>query len=123
MQEVDPSSPEDVFWKGSLANLEAAKVGRSIGVKLLRLIDGDFQRANVIIEAALRVKNPSAYIGKVISNLKAELAEENPRKAAISSEPDWLAEKRSLGARISKEGHLWRISGDLYNDRGEVVGC
>ncbi len=121
-------SSEEVFWYTHVPALKAAGISTGMGVKLLKAMDGNFEQANRALVAAMATKWPMAYIGKTISNLK-ESEEQPPSRARVKKtkgrakkEPEWIEERRANGALVRREGHLWRVAGDLCDDSGEVVG-
>jgi hypothetical protein len=115
-------SAEDEFW--SLTDTaEKNGLSRSRLGQIASLYGGEFEAALAALNAALRSKNPSAYLGKVVSNLRAE-SEPNvlpmkPRRG----EPEFVRAFRAEGysPRRTETGR-WRVGGEIYDDDGRVVG-
>jgi hypothetical protein len=119
------SSPEATYW--SLA-AEAAKhrITRPQMGKLAKLTS-DYQRALSILSSALKTKKPSAYLGKVMANLKEEQA---PPQIHIprTHEPEIVLQARLHGWPVRKtvrgDGTPgWFVAGVLYDHTGMDVGA
>ena len=87
----------------------------------------DYERAYQILRSALATKKgASAYLGKVIANLKEEQA---PPQIQIprSHEPDAVLQARLRGwpvrkSRLSNGNPAWWVAGVLMDQGGDVVG-
>lgn len=118
----DPElSGEEEFW--SLADTAQKRgIARSRLGQLVKL-SGNFAVALPALKSALRTRDPGAYLGKVISNLRADLGPNVSRIRPRADEPDFVQRFRADGYPIEKrtDGH-WRIAGSIYDGAGEVVG-
>jgi len=109
-----------------------APQARSAGIVKSRMgqlakLCNDYKRALNILKSALKTSNPSAYIGKVIANIKEEQA---PPKIKISpdTEPDIATQARLHGWPVRKivrtNGTLgWYVAGCMYDQEGRDVGA
>ena len=118
-------SSEADFWGLSSS---AAKVGITKSrLGLLLKLCHNYDRALQILQACLRAKAPSAYLGKVISNMRYE--QEAPQEIIKQSkkEPEIATDARLRGWPVRKTALSngtpgWWIAGVLYNERGVDVG-
>jgi len=112
------------FWALS-AQAESSSITRSRLGQLAKLAN-DFDKAERILKAALKTKNPSAYLGKVIKNLKTET--ESPLSILRSEEPEIVLQARLHGwpvRRLTRSNGEpgWYVAGSLVDQRGVDVGA
>lgn len=119
----DPrGSLEDQYWHRVGTTVTATRVARSRFGQLANLLNGDFERGLVIIDAVAKAKTPSAYLGAIIRDMTAEASGAAPPKRA-KGEPEWVARRRAEGAFVEREGpNRWRDCGILHDDEGREVG-
>lgn len=116
---------EQKYW--ALAKqASAAGVTPSVMGKLAKLCS-DYERALSILSSALKTKKPSAYLGKVMANLKEEQA---PIQIHIprSHEPEVVLQARLHGWPVRKTVRTdgtpgWFVAGVLYDHTGVDVGA
>lgn len=116
---------EQAYWAlASQAN--KAHVTNAMMGKLAKLCS-DYQRALSILSSALKTKKPSAYLGKVMANLKEEQA---PLQIHIprSHEPEIVLQARLHGWPVRKTVRSngtpgWFVAGILYDHTGMDVGA
>lgn len=117
-------SSEQSYWL--LADqCNKSHITRSRMGQLAKLCN-NYDRANSILTEALKTKAPSAYLGKVIANLKDEQA---PPAVPIprSHEPDVVLQARLRGWPVRKSTRsngdpAWWVAGTLYDRSGVDVG-
>ncbi|MFG1184384.1 DUF1376 domain-containing protein [Xanthobacter aminoxidans] len=119
----DPrGSLEDQYWHRVGLVVAGTRVARSRFGQLANLLNGDFERGLVIIDAVAKAKTPSAYLGAIIRDMTAETSGAAPPKRA-KGEPEWVARRRAEGAFVEREGpNRWRDCGILHDDEGREVG-
>ena len=115
-------SVEDRFW--ALKPLASTKGITPSRMGQLAKLCGDFERALSVMQAALKTKNPSAYLGAVAKGLRNEQA---PAVSDRSMEPEIVLEARMRGWPVRKSAldngePGWWVSGCLYDQKGEQVG-
>ena len=116
---------EQKYW--ALAKqASAAGVTPSVMGKLAKLCS-DYERALSILSSALKTKKPSAYLGKVMANIKEEQA---PPQIHIprSHEPEVVLQARLRGwpvrkTALSNGSPGWFVAGMLYDQGGMCVGA
>ena len=116
---------EQAYW--ALApQANKARVTNSMMGKLAKLCS-DYERALSILKSALKTKNPSAYLGKVMANLKEEQA---PPQIHIprTHEPEIVLQARLHGWPVRKIMRTngdpgWFVAGILYDRTGMDVGA
>jgi hypothetical protein len=115
-------SPEDHFWELATA-LEKDGVVRSRSAQLLKLSDGTAEAALVLLRQVADAQAPSAYLGKLVANLKIEQAPLSFTVGGDAKEPEFVQEFRRAGYPIeTRDNGTWRIGGDLFDARGQVIG-
>lgn len=115
---------EAEYW--SLATQARSKhISRSMMGRLAKLSQ-DYDKALNILCDALKTKQPAAYLGKVLSNLKDEF---QPPQIHIprSHEPSIVTDARLRGWPVRKtvRGNgdpAWWVAGVLYDQGGIDVG-
>lgn len=116
---------EEQFW--ALAPQAQEKgIAKSRMGQLAKLCN-DYRRALSVLRSALKTKNASAYLGKVIANIKEEIA---PPAIHIprSKEPEIILQGRLHGWPVRKvlrsNGEIgWYMCGTLYDRSGVDVGA
>ena len=118
-------SAEQSYW-ALASQAQAASFTRSRMGQLAKLCN-DYQRALSILSSALKTKKPSAYLGKVMANLKEEQA---PPQIHIprSHEPEIVLQARLHGWPVRKTVRSngtpgWFVCGILYDQGGVDVGA
>lgn len=119
---------EAEYWALAPQAREAGVVKSRMG-QLAKLCN-DYSRAYSILQAAIRTKNASAYLGKVISNLKEEVALEpiNISNKQRKEEPDVVVRARLRlwpVRKITRSNGTpgWFVDGILYDQGGVDVGA
>ena len=117
-------SVEKDFW--ALAPIADSRgIGRSQMGQLAKLCQ-DFKRAHQILTDALKAKSPPRYLGKVVSNIRAE--NQVPTfQHQQSSEPEVVSLARFHGWPVRKSVRSngepgWWVAGTLYDKEGSGVG-
>lgn len=116
------SEPE--FWALKSQAIQSGITPSRMG-QLAKLC-GDYDKAFSILTTAIKTKNASAYLGKVIANLRDEQAPPQipiPRK----HEPEIALQARLRGWPVRKtalsDGQPgWWVAGTLYDQGGVDVG-
>jgi hypothetical protein len=124
-------SPEDQFWELATA-LVPLGVPKSLSGQLLKLIGKDcagFEIALADLRSVAKARNPQAYIGKIISDLKFEQKLDMQEfrllhtVTAGGDEPEFVRRFRLAGYPIEKrDDGTWRIGGDVFDAGGQVIG-
>jgi len=116
---------EQGYW-ALASQAQAVGVTRSRMGQLAKLCS-DYQRALSILSSALKTKKPSAYLGKVMANLKEEQA---PPQIHIprTHEPEIVLQARLRGWPVRKTVRTdgspgWFVAGILYDQGGADVGA
>ena len=118
-REIVDEGDEAEFWKlvGELAD---KGVTRSRAGQLAKLLEGDFAEGLATLREVAKADEPSKYLGAIIRNRKAE---QRPLALGDPNVPPWVSDARAQGYAVDREGERWRMSGALYDDEGEQVGC
>jgi hypothetical protein len=115
---------EQGYW-ALASQARAAGVTSSMMGKLAKLTS-DYERALSILRSALKTKKPSAYLGKVMANLKEEQAP--PIIIPKTHEPEVVLQARLRGwpvrkTALSNGSPGWFVAGTLYDQGGICVGA
>lgn len=115
---------ESKFWALKSQAIQVGLTPARMG-QLAKLCQ-DYDKAYQVLHTALQTKNPSAYLGKVIANLRDEQA---PPQINIprSHEPEIALQARLRGWPVRKTALSdgspgWWVAGTLYNREGFSVG-
>lgn len=125
-------SPEDQFWELATA-LSKFGIRRSLCVKLAKLNDGEFDVTVAQLQDAAAKRQPATYLTKIVRNLEAERERERERQyeqarlnftiGGDAKEPEFVLEFRRAGYLIETRANgTWRIGGDVFDARGQVIG-
>lgn len=110
-------SDEDRFWlmAGQMKRLGIAK---SQAGMLAKQNNGDFAAGIRQLLRAASAREPTAYLGKIISTLK-----DGQNTAPRAGEPAFVAEWRADGFEIIKRRDgTYKIAGDIYDKEGHLIG-
>lgn len=120
-------SSEDRFWHG-VDILERRGIKRSMLVKTITLVEGDFDEGLAILLATTAAKDPKRYLGAVHRDRKAERAIEAEAELLAVPEPEdptlpeWANNARAYGVQVHREGKYIRAGGELHEEEGSLVG-
>ena len=124
------ASDEDRFF-ALRYRLADKGVAWSRAMQLLKLHEDEgFHPVVAALDKTLRARDPSTYLGKVVSERRTLLRDEAgepepPRRTngAHAKEPQFVREYREDGWDVAADGpNRWIIAGQIYDETGEVIG-
>lgn len=119
----EPQPAEDEFWEIVDRESKSRRIPRAMMAQLLKLHDGDCEMALVSLKAAVKAKEPTKYLGKVLANIKGERELASAPERRDEKYPAFVRDFISEGYHVEKKANgTWRCGGSIYDSSGQVVG-